>query len=141
LFETKSNPAVFKYSGIMFSFSLQCYWFNCFVTVAHIEKFDWADKPGDEDKPVARTAQQWDSSKGSIFVQTFCEVLKCQTDMEIHKLTLEVNSKIKGYIDYINNRKMKTRNSELNKTLELPVCTSQLRNHFHFNQVQKELHI
>jgi hypothetical protein len=41
-----------------------------FLTVAHIEKFEWADKPGDEDKPVARTAQQWDSSKGSIFVQS-----------------------------------------------------------------------
>ena len=114
-----------------------------FLSVAHIEKLDWedepveADKPVEEDKPVARTAQPWDSSKGSIFVQTFCEVLKCQTDMEIHKLTLEVNSRIKGYIGYINNRKMKERKYELSKILKLPVCTSQLRNHFHFNQVQK----
>jgi hypothetical protein len=61
--------------------------------------------------------------------------------MEIHKLTLKVNSRIKEYIDYINKRTMKKRNSELSKPLELPVCTSQLRNHFHFNQVQKELNI
>ena len=112
-----------------------------FLSVAHIEKFDWEDKPVDADKPVEGTAQPWDSSKGSIVVQHFCEVLKCHTDMEIHKLTLEVNSRIKGYIDYINNRKMKEGKYELSKTLKLPVCTSQLRNHFHFNQVQKELHI
>ena len=103
--------------------------------IAHIEKIKWADEP------VEGTAKQWDSSKGSIFVQTFCEVLECQTDMEIHKLTLEVNSRIKGYIDYINSRKLKKKNLELNKTLELPVCTSQLRNHFRFKQVQKETEI
>ena len=111
------------------------------LSVAHIEKFDWANELVEGDKPVEGTTKQWDSSKGSIFVQTFCEVLKRHTDMEIHKLTLEVNSKIKGYIDYINSRTLKKRNSELSKPLELPVCTSQLRNHFRFKQDQKETDI
>ena len=103
-----------------------------FLSVADIEKVDWKDEPIEADKPVEGTAKPWDSSKGSIFVQTFCEVLKRQTDMEIHKLTLEVNSRIKVYIDYINNRKLKEDKYELS-TLQLPVCTSQLRNHFRFN--------
>lgn len=96
-----------------------------------IEKFDWESKS-------TSGSEIWQQDKGSIFIQTLCEVLQSNPNIEIHKLTMEVNSKLKPFIDNINKRKFKDAKKELNKDLELPICTSQLRKCFEFIQRAKE---
>lgn len=83
---------------------------------------------------------RWDITQGSKFIQTVCNILISKPDTEIHELTTQVNKEIIPYIERIRNRKFEDRENrkELSKQPSLPVCTSQLREEFYFNQRIKE---
>ncbi|XP_052070774.1 caspase-2-like isoform X2 [Mytilus californianus] len=98
-----------------------------------IEKLDWSKLVKEEDK--------WNTNKGSKFIQTFCNEIEKQRDVDIHQLTLKINAAMKEYVDEVNSRELENKDFELNRNLELPICTSQLLRQFIFCQRQKETEV
>ncbi|VDI24377.1 caspase 7 [Mytilus galloprovincialis] len=106
--------------------------YHCSIP-SSIERFPWSDSVKQEKK--------WNTAQGSIFIYTFCDEIRKERGTDIHKLTFKVNASMKGYVDDINSRKLQDQNEELNKNLELPICTSQLLRQFILYQKQKETEV
>ncbi|XP_063445708.1 caspase-2-like [Mytilus trossulus] len=98
-----------------------------------IETLPWSDSVKPENK--------WNIAQGSKFIHTFCNEIRKERGIDIHKLTLKVNASMKEYVDDINSRKLQDQKKELNKNLELPICTSQLLRQFTLCQIQKETEV
>ncbi|XP_071128646.1 caspase-3-like isoform X1 [Mytilus edulis] len=106
--------------------------YHCSIP-SSIETFPWSDSVKPENK--------WNIAQGSKFIHTFCNEIRKERGTDIHQLTFKVNAAMKEYVDDINSRTLQQQNKELNKHLELPICTSQLLRQFTLCQKQKETDI